>query len=318
MPRPPVTVVVPCRDRPGLLDRCLDHLAPQLGEGDEVVVADSASASPEVGAVARRHGVRLVRCEQPGASRARNAGWRAAAAPVVAFVDDDVLVDPGWLDALTAALDDPGTGFAVGRTALPVGHDLAGPGATVTSVEPPAVITPRSTGVYGAGNLAVPRAVLARVGGFDERLGPGRWLAAGEDVEMLDRVLALGLVGRYAPGAVGRHEQWRTAAAARRLQWVYGLGMGARVAAAFRRQPRAGMAMLGELLRLGGLRTAARRLRPGRRRPGRAGSSTTGGPPDVSGWRGPLLWRLGGLVGFAVGLVRLAPHPVSCPEGERS
>ncbi len=308
MSRPAVTVVVPCRDRPQLLDRCLAALARQVGPDDEVIVVDSASTTSDVAAVARRHGVRLLRCDQGGASRARNAGWRSAIHPVVAFVDDDVLVDDRWVEEITAPLAGAGTGFVVGPYRLPEDAVPDGPSATLTTVEPPPVITAPARGVFGAGNLALPRSVLDRVGGFDERLGPGRRLPAGEDMEMLDRVLDLGLVGRYAPAAVGRHVRWRSEADSVRLQWAYGLGMGGRAAAAFRRRPSAGVAMVGDMLRLRGLVTAARRLVPSRR-PAVPGGAASPGPPDVSGWLGPALWRLGAITGFVVGLVRLHPRP---------
>ena len=48
-------------------------------------------------------GARVLRLEAPGASRARNAGWRAARHSLVAFTDDDCRPQPGWLDALAAA-----------------------------------------------------------------------------------------------------------------------------------------------------------------------------------------------------------------------
>ena len=175
MARVDVTVVVPCRDRPELLDRCLTGLRPQLAIFDELIVVDSASASAEVASVAAHHGAVLVRCDEPGASRARNAGWRAARHPVVAFVDDDVVVDPGWVDAIVAPLEQPDTGFVVGPYRLPEGVHLDGPSATLTTIEPPAVMTTAMVGVFGAGNLAMHRRVLERVGGFDERLGPGCW-----------------------------------------------------------------------------------------------------------------------------------------------
>lgn len=314
MSRTPVAVIVPCRDRAALLDRCLERLGKELQPGDDVIVVDSASTTTEVAAVARKHDARLLRCDRPGVSLARNAGWRSADQAVVAFVDDDVLVDPGWLREISAPLACSGTGFVVGPYRLPDDALLDGPAATLTTVEPPTVITFGARGVFGAGNLALHRSVLDRVGGFDERLGPGRWLAAGEDMEMLDRVLSLGLVGRYAPAAVGRHVRWRSGSESVRLQWAYGLGMGGRAAAAFRRDRSAGLALASEMFRLRGLLTAAKRLR---RSTGTGATGATGatgeaatpdpGVGDVSGWIGPVLWRLGALTGFVVGLVVLSP-----------
>ncbi len=303
MRRAPLTVVVPCRDRPEHLERCLAALRAVLSPEDAVVVADSASADERVRAVARAGGARVVLADVPGASRARNVGWRAARTRLVAFVDDDVVVGPGWADALATAYGE-GVGFVAGRVTAPA-EGAGGPLSTVTTVEPPPVIEVGTPGVVGAGNLLVPVAVLEQAGGFDERLGPGTWFGAGEDVELLDRVLALGLTGRYVAAAVATHEQWRSRWGQRHVQWVYGKGMGARVALLLRRQPRAGVRLLPELLRLRGLRTAATRLSPG----GASPPGDTHRPEDGSrpGWVGPVLWRLGAVVGVVAGLVVLRP-----------
>jgi GT2 family glycosyltransferase len=297
MARPPLSVVVPTRDRPEMLATCLAALVADLGPHDEVVVADSASLrAGEIAQVAAAAGARLVRCEVKGAARARNAGWQAALHPEVAFIDDDVTVLPGWADAL-AGHTGAGTAFAAGRTVAPAGY--SGEAASVTQARPPEVVA--TAGPFlASNNLLVRREVLVSVGGFDERLGPGTWFEAGEDLELLDRVLATGATGRYCHDAVAVHEQWRDTAQRRRLQWSYGKGMGARCAAAARRRPGDGWRLLPDVLRLKGLRTLIGRARP-------AGAELPDGSADVSGWAGPVLWRVGALVGLTVGLVRLSP-----------
>lgn len=314
--RPALTVVIPTRDRPELLAICLEHLRPELRPEDTVIVVDSASAEPD--AVRRAAGdTTVLRCDRPGASLARNVGWQAARTDLVAFVDDDLQVEPGWADALVAAAGD-GQGFVAGRTTAPAG--TAGEAASVTWGRPAELIGLATRGVVAASNnLLVRREALLAVGGFDERLGPGTWLAAGEDLELLDRLLEGGWAGRYAHDAVGRHEQWREAGDRRRLQYAYGKGMGARVAAAGRRDAARGRSLFGEVLRLGGLVTLLRRLLPGTVSAARTGptvsvsapdpaSTPEPGPGDVSGWAGPLLWRGGALVGLLVGLVVLRPQ----------
>jgi glycosyltransferase involved in cell wall biosynthesis len=292
--------VVPTRDRPALLGECLAALRAELQPGDEVVVADSASSDgPAVAAVAEGYGARYVRCDEPGASLARNAGWQAAAAEQVAFVDDDVLVHAGWAAALRDVVLGDGVGFAVGRTVA--GGSTRGAPTTVTGARPPDVIaTMTRRPVGGSGNCVVRRAALEQVGGFDERLGPGRWLGAGEDLELFDRLLHAGWTGRYVHEAVAAHEQWRDVAERRRLQVGYGKGMGARVAAAVRRDRTSGTALLVEVFRLGRL-------------VGRTPSADAAEEVVTEENPGPvlkLLWRWGAVMGLAVGLVVLRPrHP---------
>jgi glycosyltransferase involved in cell wall biosynthesis len=315
MPRPPFAVVVPTRNRPAMLRTCLAALVREVGPDDEVLVVDSASTLPdEVAAVAAEVGVRYVRQDVKGASRARNAGWRATERELVVFVDDDVQVLPGWADALLAPVAD-GVDFVVGRTVAPA--DFEGQAATVTWGRPDEVIDLTTTGAFAASNnLLLRRSALLRTGGFDERLGPGTWLEAGEDLELLDRVLALGAQGRYAHDAVGTHDQWRDARQLRRLQLSYGKGMGARFALMLRRDPRRARSQVNELLRLGGLVTLVRRAL---RRPAPAPATPAlvedgvVHEKDASGIAGPVLWRLGALLGLVVGLLVLRPSAVQVP-----
>jgi GT2 family glycosyltransferase len=98
-----VSVVVPTFGRPAQLRRMLGYLARQAGvDGrfEVIVVADAKetrldeldAAVAEVPFPARR-----LQAERPGASAARNVGWRAATTPLVMFTDDDVFPEPQWL-----------------------------------------------------------------------------------------------------------------------------------------------------------------------------------------------------------------------------
>jgi glycosyltransferase involved in cell wall biosynthesis len=310
MSRDPVGVVVPTRNRPEMLAHCLAALRAELDPADEVVVVDSASDDADaVARVVASEGARLVRCDVKGASRARNAGWRSTDRELVVFVDDDVQVHQGWAAALVAAASSPEVAFVAGRTVASgaVQSQLA----TVTWGRPAEVIDRNTRGAFAASNnLLVRRSALLRTGGFDERLGPGTWLEAGEDLELLDRVLATGDQGRYAHDAVASHEQWRDARAALRLQLSYGKGMGARFSLMLRRDPRRARQQVNELLRLGGLLTLLRRFAAA----GAASPEPSGPAPSASestGFAGPLLWRFGALVGLVVGLFVLRPAPRS-------
>jgi GT2 family glycosyltransferase len=240
----PLTVVVATRDRPDHLDACLTALAASVGPDDQIVVVDSASSSAEPARVAHNHGVRLVRQERAGASRARNAGWRAARTEVVAFVDDDVRVDASWADALRNSFSvHPGTSFLTGRLSLSA-DDLGTerPVAFLDRAESCAIDVDTVDDLGHGANLAVRRTALEVVGGYDERLGPGTPWPAAEDLELIDRLVLAGYLGRYEPTAVARHVQWRRRRHWPGLEWRYGLGQGARLArlrSAHRRRYRA-------------------------------------------------------------------------------
>lgn len=107
MPEPEISVVMPTggrRDLRGPLDAVERALVGQRGE--LVVAIDAGAAEDAAAAIAgdvAARGHRSVRATVPGASATRNAGWRATAAPVVLFVDDDVRLDPTAIAAHAAA-----------------------------------------------------------------------------------------------------------------------------------------------------------------------------------------------------------------------
>jgi glycosyltransferase involved in cell wall biosynthesis len=221
-----LTVVVPTRDRPEHLAACLAALRPELTGDDVLLVVDSCSQAPVAGA---------LRVPRPGASLARNTGWRAAGTEWVAFVDDDVQVAPGWRAAAEAPV----------AVTPDVPEQLLDAGSALRGV---------------SANLLVRRAALEDVGGFDERLGPGTWSRAGEDLELLDRLLLAGHPGRYAPSVLAFHDQWRDRRSLLRLDYGYGIGAGAR---AVRRGGRPGRALAREALWENGLQPLGGDLRKG-------------------------------------------------------
>ena len=206
----------------------MDALRAELQDQDELLVVDSASRTPVAGA---------LRCERPGASRARNAGWRVARHPLVAFVDDDVEVLPGWADAMAGALES--AAWVAGAVGVPPGQEDRERPVAVTTLTAPTRLTLASRGTLGASaNLGVRRSVLEQVGGFDERLGPGTWTRAAEDLDLLDRMLAAGHEGEFVPAAAAVHDQWRSRRQLLRVDHGYGVGLGARLVLLARRGQR--------------------------------------------------------------------------------
>jgi len=220
------TVVLCTRDRAALLGDAVEAITAARQPGDELVVVDSASRDLGAADAARAAGIRVIRTRRPGLSRARNAGVAAAANPLVAFTDDDCRPESGWLDALRAGFDDPNVGFATGR----VDADRASRVSVSCMVDD----SPRSLGptddpfAFGVGaNMAARRSAITAIGGFDERLGAGASLRAGEDVDLWWRLLAAGWEGAYLPNARVTHVQWRSEGRALGLSYGYGLGAGA-------------------------------------------------------------------------------------------
>jgi GT2 family glycosyltransferase len=221
-----------------MLDGCLAALGDDIAAQDEVIVVDSASDSADVESVALHHKAKYVRCDLPGASRARNVGWSLASHAVVAFVDDDVRVLSGWRDALLEAFEQhPDVTFVTGRISVPPGAEGGTRPVAIKEGDEP--MTLRHGLLHGLGhsaNLAVRRTALVAVGGFDEELGAGARFRASEDRDLFDRLQEVGGAGRYDPRARAWHEQWRSDSDLAALDFAYGYGAGARVAKLLRRR----------------------------------------------------------------------------------
>lgn len=267
-------MVVPTRDRPRHLTACLESLRAELRAGDELVVVDSASALPAEQAT--------VRATRAGASHARNLGWRMATSDVVAFVDDDVQVATGWRDALDPALD--GVDAVCGRVAVPPSQQGIERPVAVTPDLPVQLLSLESPLRGVSANLVVRRTALEVVGGFDERLGPGTWSRAGEDLELQDRLMRAGFVLRYDPAVLVFHDQWRSRGELLRLDYGYGIGAGARAAWL---GGTTGRAVLREALWDNGIRPVGHDLRVGYQFGALTGLVRTAGTcvGAVRGWR---------------------------------
>ena len=206
-----VTVVVPVRDRPAELARLLAAVVATAPGVGGIVVVDDGSADPGATArIAAAHGARLAaHPSSRGPAAARNTGARASATPVVAFLDSDVVPEPGWLSTLLSHLGDPAVGAVAPRI---VAWDASGPGRrenAVTRYERrrssldlgarPAPVTARSRVAY------VPSAALVvRRDAFGD--GFREDMPVAEDVDLVWRLAAAGWRLRYEPAARVAHE----------------------------------------------------------------------------------------------------------------
>lgn len=190
MSSPVVSVVVPTRDRAAYLEVTLRSLAGQdLDESYELIVADDGGADA-TRALAERHGARLVRPDGRGPNTARNAGIAAAAADLVALVDDDVEAPPGWLRAIVRGAAGHPDADAFGG---PIRARLEGPAPRACGREGPPITAldlgpaDREAELVWSANMALRRGAFERVGPFDERFSTG-----GDEEEWLRRLRAAG------------------------------------------------------------------------------------------------------------------------------
>ena len=179
MTQPPVSVIIVSRGRPDALTLCLTGVARLTYPSYEVsVVADQAGLRA-VERLPFADWIKTVRFDEANISAARNRGVAQAAGEVLAFLDDDAVPEPRWLDHLAAAFGDPAVaaagGFVLGRNGISFQWkgrivDQTGRAADV-ALNPriPSVLTPpEGHGIKTEGtNMAIRRDVLAAMGGFD-------------------------------------------------------------------------------------------------------------------------------------------------------
>lgn len=215
-----ISVVVPTHNRAARLLPLLAALRDEIGRhgAAQLIVVDSASTD-DTAAIAEReaaaHRFQVVRASQPGATLARNRGVAAARAPLVVFIDDDVMPRPGFLAALEAVHRDESVHAAGGRIVLAPEAELpswlapafrsylaefdlgdAPRDLTRDCVE----LSPRTA------IMSVRRDVFARLGGFSELFGPrGTTPIVGDEPELCRRIVAAGGRIVYVPDAVVDH-----------------------------------------------------------------------------------------------------------------
>ncbi|HEX7128347.1 MAG TPA: glycosyltransferase [Thermodesulfobacteriota bacterium] len=216
------TILICTRDRAGLLAETLDSLRrlADPGEPYEVVVVDNGSTDDTRAVVERAAAgspvaLRYVYEPRGGLSAARNRGLREARGDRIAFTDDDVLVDAGWLAAFARAFAARPVDFLGGRVVPRWGAERPGwlpAGRTRGEIWGAIALfdygdEPRPLGKPLGANMAFRRAPLLEAGGFREDLGRDRASLKGQEVpELLERLKAAsGRGGWYVPDAVVQH-----------------------------------------------------------------------------------------------------------------
>ena len=228
---PEIAVVVGTRDQPDQVRRALLSVLACDYPALSVVVVDQSRGPDTMVALDRwadHRRVRILTDGRPGLARGRNRGIEAASADLVAFTDDDCVVARDWPAALAAAFDRCGPPLSCsGRSTYP--HTI---GARASSwIRAPAPHCERrlrsKTRLEGIGAcMAVRRAAWRTLGGFDEMLGVGAPLRAGEDADRFVRALLAGYDVCEEPAAVVTHHGFRRWDESQRVvhDYMYGLG----------------------------------------------------------------------------------------------
>jgi glycosyltransferase involved in cell wall biosynthesis len=256
---PFVSVIVPTHNRPETLLPCLHSLLALHYPHYEVIVVDNAPGTQTTAELVRAISsdaphVRYLREDRPGVSWARNCGIRAATGNILAFTDDDVVVDPYWLVEIVrgfSRVDNAGNVACVTGYNLPL--ELETPaqfwyeayggaywfqenGGTswgfsrriydMKEHRAEIALYPYRAGMFGCGaSMAFTAAFLRSVHGFDPALGGNGPSRCGQDIAMFFQVITRGYSLVYEPAAVIYHLHRREYQALRRQIYRYGVGI---------------------------------------------------------------------------------------------
>jgi glycosyltransferase involved in cell wall biosynthesis len=246
---PPLTVVIPTRDRPDHVRTCLTRILENSEyptDRYEILIVDNAPSTDAtrrvVAEFAERNRVRYAREDSPGSASARNTGIAGTDTELLVFTDDDAIVDRHWLTRVAMAFAaDPDVGAVTGSL-LP--RELETPaqlwfeqyGGFSRGFEPrlfdlvehrdDGPLYPYSAGIFGTGNnMSFRMSVLRDIGGFDPALGNGTPALGGVDSEALLRTVLAGHRIAYDPAAIVWHTHRPDYAGLQRQVYSYGVGL---------------------------------------------------------------------------------------------
>jgi GT2 family glycosyltransferase/peptidoglycan/xylan/chitin deacetylase (PgdA/CDA1 family) len=241
-------VITTCADAAAAV-RCVQAVLRHMSGQGEVVVVDNRPHGSTVRAALedafdKDSAVRYVAECRPGLACARNAGLRAATGDVVAFIDDDVIVDGSWMPSIVETFTDNPSASCVTGPILPLefetpaqvlveqfasfskGFERRSYGARLGSAQAP--LFPYAAGHFGSGaNMAFRTEAIRDLGGFDVALGAGTIARGGEDLDISVRLIRAGGNIVYEPRSIVWHRHPLADDAILRQAFSYGVGLGA-------------------------------------------------------------------------------------------
>ncbi len=244
---PFVSVIVSTRDRPQPLRACLNSLMSLRYPHYEVIVVDNAPTTTATAdfiqqAYPDEPRIKYVRENRPGLSLARNCGIKVARGEILAFTDDDVVVDSYWLVELVKAFSSGDNVAGVTGLGLPLELETQAQawfeefgafnkGFTRRTFDRTHSYTdiplyPFAAGRFGSGaSMAFTAAFLRSVGGFDLALGAGTRTGGGEDLAAFFQVITSGYRLVYEPASLLYHAHRRDYVQLRKQLYNCGVGL---------------------------------------------------------------------------------------------
>lgn len=213
-----ISVVIPAYNAAKTIGATLTAAAAIDWPDKEIIVVDDGSADDTAAVAGRFPGVTVIRQDNGGPAKARNAGWRAASGEVVFFTDSDCVPHPDVLSALAPHFADPAVAGAGGT------YDIANRESLLARLIHLEILARHANmagdvDFLGSFNCAFRRNALEKTGGFDETYRA----ASGEDNDLSYRVLKLGSRLVFDPRAVVAHFHETSLVKYLRTQYRHGI-----------------------------------------------------------------------------------------------
>jgi glycosyltransferase involved in cell wall biosynthesis len=215
-------VIIPTHNRPERLERCLQQLARLKYRDFTVTIADSAPITSAAEILALKYGTEYRSSPAKGVSRARNVAAYDARSEILAYLDDDKLPHGNWLGSLIEGFTDQSV-MAVCGPVVPLNLFGSNDAELANFLESAPWGRPRggnpfcirkssgqwferaNFGGIGDGNFAMRRSAFLKIDCFEEKLGRGSIIDAGEEHYAYFKIIELGGTITYAPQAIVFH-----------------------------------------------------------------------------------------------------------------
>lgn len=213
-----INILIPTYNRPDRLRRCLTSLSKQTYPKNnyEVVIVDDGSPQNLKSVIEefnREMDIVYIKKERGGPASARNTGLKHVKGEIVAFTDDDCVIDKNWLYEIEDAFKDNSEAMCVkGRT---------------LALEPNDFSKACEMYIYGSkkshatNNIAYKRTVFDKIGSFDTR-----YVHAYEDVDLKWRFLKQGFKRVYAESMIVYHPHEDSISVFKKNAYISGTGLG--------------------------------------------------------------------------------------------
>jgi len=184
-----ISFIIPMKNAGKYISRCLDAILVEMIPGDEIIVVDNGSTDDSVSIVGQVKNITLLICREGTIGYLRNYGAKHSHGDILAFIDADCVISPGWREKVIKNLESEGIAAVGARYEIPenaVWIEKAWFSQKTKKASPARYIN--------SGNFAIKKEAFSHVGGFDENL------ITGEDAELGWRLNGKGFIIIEDPG----------------------------------------------------------------------------------------------------------------------